>query len=971
MDTKIIEMAALGRALYPGMLYDCRNDSFIPGITLWDKNALRDDIDVLDQTKTFVKLAASDSISDKANLLNVSASLKASFLGGLVEVGGSAKYLQDTKSSARQCRVTMQYSQTTKFEQLTMKELGNITYPKVFEQKTATHVVTAVLYGASAFMLFDYSSSESENKQAVEGNLQAVIKKIPTISIEGQASLKLSSEEKKLAENINVTFYGDYELDENPTTYTEALRACKKLPSLLKERNSKGVPVTVWLYPLTLLDSRAAKLVREISLSLVSKTENVLEDLAEAERKCNDLLRNPITASFPELNKSLEQFRELHSFYKIALQKSLVSILPNIRSGALENKALGDILTNHGMTPFTATNMSKWLDDITTQLNVLTSYTSALKDVTFMSSERLFNSILYDPNVDSVVSLTFTSLKSEDTYLMGVRSFVYSDALANFGKPITKAFSYPTTQPWFKSLDISSRMRQNLTLFTSFFKTNINNNRIKFVVASLSDPSNPGTSIRLYQSSTLIDPKFQPVSKPAAPVVGTSDGKQLVTLSKSPTGETRQFIIEYRDTQPTDSASDLAMWKVITTPDANTSFAFSDLKPAQQYWVRYRAVGTLGVSEPSDYLQFSFSGMVDFAMSQWNLSTPSLVNHIRTKIMTNMGFSRWSSNTIKSEVSNIISNPLSQKPSYDGAIPGGIKVGTALYFQGTALTTGTSFEINLRPTESLDSDLTFYACFKFGDSITLNTRRGQDWEGTEYIPSCPITNGSAYDMFLVAKQEGWEVNINGQKVYLFMHRLPVEKSTTLGIFGDTIVNIMGTVSNWNNSTFGKELAPGMSRTVLSNVQSDVPYPVSNPQKNYNGKLQVSVKPGLVFFFQGVVPSDFNCFAINFMVGSDIAFHFAAYPSRMTYNSYRSGNWENEIQIQGSPFVNGSAFDILFFINSAEYEIIVNGLPFFTFAHRMPVEDVNSIQINADVFMNNFSIIDMDKVNIRAKIPANV
>ncbi|XP_047659633.1 galectin-4-like [Tachysurus fulvidraco] len=177
--------------------------------------------------------------------------------------------------------------------------------------------------------------------------------------------------------------------------------------------------------------------------------------------------------------------------------------------------------------------------------------------------------------------------------------------------------------------------------------------------------------------------------------------------------------------------------------------------------------------------------------------------------------------------------------------------------------------------------------------------------------------------------------------------------------------------NWNNSTFGKELAPGISRTVLSNVQSDVPYPVSNPQKNYNGKLQVSVKPGLVFFFQGVVPSDFNCFAINFVVGSDIAFHFLAQPSRMTYNSCRSGNWENAIQIQGSPFVKGSAFDILFIINSAGYEIIVNGLPFSTFAHRMPVEKVNSIQITVDVFINNFSIIDVDKVNIKAKIPANV
>ncbi|KAK2818119.1 hypothetical protein Q7C36_022052 [Tachysurus vachellii] len=130
MDSKCMEIAALGRALYPGILYDCRSDSFIPGVTLWDKKALRDDIDVHQKPKTQMNSATSDSLSDKANLLDISASLKASFLSGLVEVGGSAKYLQDTKSSVRQSRVTMQYSQTTTFEQLTMKELGNITYPQ-------------------------------------------------------------------------------------------------------------------------------------------------------------------------------------------------------------------------------------------------------------------------------------------------------------------------------------------------------------------------------------------------------------------------------------------------------------------------------------------------------------------------------------------------------------------------------------------------------------------------------------------------------------------------------------------------------------------------------------------------------------------------------------------------------------------------------------------------------------------------
>ncbi|KAK3529735.1 hypothetical protein QTP86_000844 [Hemibagrus guttatus] len=79
-----------------------------------------------------------------------------------------------------------------------MKGLGNITYPQVFDQKTATHVVTAVLYGAQVFMVFDYTKPENKNKQEIEGNLNAMVKKIPKLSLDGEASLKMNEDEKKL-----------------------------------------------------------------------------------------------------------------------------------------------------------------------------------------------------------------------------------------------------------------------------------------------------------------------------------------------------------------------------------------------------------------------------------------------------------------------------------------------------------------------------------------------------------------------------------------------------------------------------------------------------------------------------------------------------------------------------------------------------------------------------------------------------
>ncbi|KAK2818115.1 hypothetical protein Q7C36_022048 [Tachysurus vachellii] len=521
MDSRCMEIAALGRPLYPGMLYDCRNDSFIPGVTLWDKKALSDDLDVHQKPKSHLKFAASDSLSDKANLLDISASLKASFLSGLVEVGGSAKYLQDTRSSAHQSRVTMQYSQTTTFEQFTMKELGNITYPQVFDQKTATHVVTAVLYGAQVFMVFDYTSAENENKQEIEGNLRAVVKKIPSLSIEGQASLNMTEDEKNMAENISVTFYGDIKLEENPTTYKDALEVYKKVPDLMKQQG-KGVPLTLWLYPLNLLDDKAAKLA------------------------------------------------------------------------------------------------------------------------------------------------------------------------------------------------------------------NKNEKRIKFIIASISDPSNPGSSIQLYQNGSLTPSPFQPVS--------------------------------------------------ISVP-----FTF--------HW--------------------------QLTVDQWNFSMPSLITELRTKLMNTTGMSRWSPSTIKSEVTNIVHNPTLL---YTEKIPGGLREGKAFYFQGVVFSNSKSFTLDF---ETNESDIAFHFRPWFNKYICCNSFVNKNWQTEEHV-QCNFSKGSAFDIFVVIKTEGYEVYVNGQKSLLFNHRIPMAKVNAVRIHGDVKMNIVGIVANWSQSTFGKELNTGISRTKLSDIQSNVPHPVCNP-----------------------------------------------------------------------------------------------------------------------------------------------
>ena len=121
-------------------------------MTLWDCDDVANHVVTKTQSYNDFQIVSSDSLSEKFSSLSMEVSLKASFLFGLVKVSGSAKYLQNSKKSRRQARVTLKYEGTTEFKELSMALLGkgNVKYPEVIKQGIATHVVTGILYGASS-----------------------------------------------------------------------------------------------------------------------------------------------------------------------------------------------------------------------------------------------------------------------------------------------------------------------------------------------------------------------------------------------------------------------------------------------------------------------------------------------------------------------------------------------------------------------------------------------------------------------------------------------------------------------------------------------------------------------------------------------------------------------------------------------------------------------------------------------------
>ncbi|XP_045080144.1 stonustoxin subunit alpha-like [Coregonus clupeaformis] len=604
-DSETIELAALGRPFQLGMLYDCRRDVLIPGITLWDSEMLQKHINVRPQPNTDFKIIASDTSEAKSEALNVSASLEASFLGGLVSVKGSAEFLHDKKTSKRQSRVSLQYRTITRFEQLTMDHLGagNVKHCNVLQEGSATHVVTALLYGAQAFFVFDQEVSSGENHQDIQGNLQAMIKKIPLISIEGQAKLKMSEEEQREANKFNCTFHGDFALENNPVTFEDAIRVYTGLPRLLGENGEHAVPMTVWLYPLKNLDSAAAQLVRQISVSLVRRAQRILDGLDNTDVQCQDMMKEDMAIKFPEIKAKLNKFRDLCSEYKLVFQKSLCKVLPTIRGGGMEEEELITMLNNKECSPFQNYLMSTYLDDREREMNVVSSYLDIMKEFQVVSSKGDFDKIVLDQANDYVVCFALSSLKEEEEYLGDLEKYLLEESKsAGSQLPYNpNAAGKSAAEKWFRSGEVTTLTRQTINLFLDFKESNKGRENIAFCIASMPNKLLTASSIHVYERGTLLSPQFELPSKPGVPTIKSLE-HDCVHLQVNPPNLGVTSVESYQVLYQAEQAD--SEWTEVK-PDATTNqVTISHLDPYKKYRFSCKAVCRPGVSLSSDWTEY-------------------------------------------------------------------------------------------------------------------------------------------------------------------------------------------------------------------------------------------------------------------------------------------------------------------------------------------------------------------------------
>ncbi|XP_030299088.1 uncharacterized protein LOC115597384 [Sparus aurata] len=587
-----MEVAALGRPFSLGMLYDCRKDSLIPGLTLWDRSDLAEHIGERPQNYNDFEIVASESIEDKSSALNVEASLKASLLGGLVEVDGSAKYLNDSKTSKNQARVTLKYKATTKVQELSMDHLGrdNMKHSYVFDKGLATHVVTAILYGAQAFFVFDREVSDKDSHQDIEGNLKLMIKKIPYLAIEGAGSLKMEDKDREKVEKFSCRFFGDFSLQKTPTSFDDAIQVYQSLPKLLGANGEKAAPMKVWMLPLTCLDSSAAKLVRQISITLVKKSQGVLEDFSELEMRCNDALKTTTAQQFPQIGTKIKTFKEMCSELKLEFQQTLAKKLPSIRGGGEEEAVLAEILKKIHSSPFNSKDLNKWMDCKEREIHTLKSFTNMMKTTKIVSSET----DLYKESLSAqyAVCFVFTTLGSDEQYLSNLSN--YLEETTKPDKAQRLCARDVEKKQWYASKKVADEMRSKAKLFSDFAEANQENKNIKFLAVGSTDETQEGSSIYLYKDGFSVNDNFEPPSKPETVTV-IDINHNSVTLKISPARSGAENITSYSVEY---CVSGQGEWKEKTTSEAEVTV--SDLIPNTEYKFRCRAVTSVGVGPANE-----------------------------------------------------------------------------------------------------------------------------------------------------------------------------------------------------------------------------------------------------------------------------------------------------------------------------------------------------------------------------------
>ncbi|KAL5087851.1 hypothetical protein Trisim1_007502 [Trichoderma cf. simile WF8] len=324
----VVTLPALGRNVRLGMLCDIRTGELYGGVSLWDDSDINGEMEIESGKVQNAEYMYSTSLEESRKNASLDAEGSLALDLKLVQATGSAKYLNNERSSTYEARVDVSCSIVRYTRYIPQETLASMKYAKHLETSDYTHFVAEVDEGGSATLSFVQSCSSSEEAKTISGKLKATIMKMP-ISLE--AEIKYSDEEKSQFNSTKISYHGA--IAESVSNFDDACRVAAEMPTtLMKQKNA----LSYKLLPLSVLNDAGSREIRKLDSKLVVETAATLDAGRLARLKLEELKQYELFQdSFPAIKSQVINIYIVFVQAETEMISAARQLLPELRNGKI------------------------------------------------------------------------------------------------------------------------------------------------------------------------------------------------------------------------------------------------------------------------------------------------------------------------------------------------------------------------------------------------------------------------------------------------------------------------------------------------------------------------------------------------------------------------------------------------------------------------------------------------------------
>ncbi|XP_007524079.1 galectin-7-like [Erinaceus europaeus] len=121
-------------------------------------------------------------------------------------------------------------------------------------------------------------------------------------------------------------------------------------------------------------------------------------------------------------------------------------------------------------------------------------------------------------------------------------------------------------------------------------------------------------------------------------------------------------------------------------------------------------------------------------------------------------------------------------------LPNGIDLGGVVKIRGTVPQFSDRFIVDLMCSMGQDPDIALHFNPRFDQNkVVFNIRKNGSWGTEEFGQGFPFRHGQAFEIMIIADQQGFKVVIGDQKYHHFRYRIPLSEVSRLGVSGNVML----------------------------------------------------------------------------------------------------------------------------------------------------------------------------------------